>query len=137
MKALTLLSVGGPTSTTAADDATYIQNNYLDDLISQGKEVVMVMHSYSGIPGTESVKGRTRRNIAALGKKGGVVALVYMAAFLISAGQSVVSSLQFGADSIMTFEVNWAGGSIDWRKTDISKSIGRKVILYRSNFQVL
>jgi hypothetical protein len=65
------------------------------------------MHSYGGIPGTESVKGRTRRDIAAQGEKGGVVALVNMAAFLISAGQSVDSSLPDGAASIMTFEVNW------------------------------
>lgn len=137
MKTLTLLSVGGPTSTTAADDATYIQENYLDDLVFQGKEVVVVMHSYGGIPGTESVKGRTRRDIAAQAKKGGVVALVYMAAFLISAGQSVDSSLPDGAASIMTFEVSWAGGCIDWRITDISKSIGREVILHRSNPKVL
>ncbi|KAL3478498.1 alpha/beta-hydrolase [Aspergillus californicus] len=102
---LTLLSAGGPTSTTVADDAAYIQKRYLDDLISQGKEVVVVMHSYAGIPGTDSVKGRTRRDIAAQGRKGGVVALVYMAALLISAGQSVASTLPDGAAaSMMTFE---------------------------------
>jgi hypothetical protein len=82
VKTLTLLSVGGPTSTTVADDAAYIQKNYLDDLNFQGREVVVVMHSYRGTPGTESVKGRTRRDIAVQGKKGGVVALVYMAAFV-------------------------------------------------------
>ncbi|KAJ5598626.1 hypothetical protein N7537_008710 [Penicillium hordei] len=104
VETLTLLSVGGPTSTTVADDAAHIQKRYLDDLISQGKEVVVVMHSYGGIPGTESVKGRTRRDIAAQGRKGGVIALVYMAAFLISAGQSLDSSIPDGAASIMTFE---------------------------------
>jgi pimeloyl-ACP methyl ester carboxylesterase len=106
VETITLLSVGGPTSTTVADDAAYIQKRYLDDLISQEKEVVVVMHSYGGIPGTESVQGRTRRDIAAQGKKGGVVALVYMAAFLISAGQSVDSFLPGGAASIMDFEVS-------------------------------
>lgn len=137
MKTITLLSVGGPTSTTVADDAAYIQKRYLDDLVSQGKKVVVVMHSYGGIPGTESVKGRTRRDIAAQGKKGGVVALVYMAAFLISASQSVDSSLPEGAASIMTFEVSWAGGSIDRKIIYILKYIGRKIILHRSNSQVL
>lgn len=137
METLTLLSVGGPTSTTVADDAAYIQKRYLDDLISQGKEVVVVMHSYGGIPGTESVKGRTRRDMTAQAKKGGVVALIYMAAFLISAGQSVDSSLLDGAASIMTFEVGWAGGSIDWSITDVSASIGREVVLRRSHSQVL
>lgn len=137
METLTLLSVGGPTSTTVSDDAAYIQKRYLDDLISQGKEVVVVMHSYGGIPGTESVKGRTCRDMAAQAKKGGVVALIYMAAFLISAGQSVDSSLPDGAASIMTFEVGWAGGSIDWTITHISASIGREVVLHRSDSQVL
>jgi hypothetical protein len=101
----TLLSAGGPTSTTVADDAAHIQKRYLTGLIAQGKEVVVVMHSYSGIPGTDAVKGHTRKDVAAQGRKGGVVALVYMAAFLIPAGQSVDSSLPGGAASIMTFDV--------------------------------
>ncbi|KAH7111148.1 Alpha/beta hydrolase fold-1 [Dactylonectria estremocensis] len=100
----TLLSAGGPTSTTVADDAAHIQKRYLTGLITQGKEVVVVMHSYSGIPGTDAVKGHTRKDVAAQGRKGGVVALVYMAAFLIPAGQSVDSSLPGGAASIMTFD---------------------------------
>jgi pimeloyl-ACP methyl ester carboxylesterase len=51
VKILTLLSVGGPTSTTVADDAAYIQRN----LISQGKEVVVVMHSYGTIPSVPTI----------------------------------------------------------------------------------
>ncbi|CEL06415.1 hypothetical protein ASPCAL07520 [Aspergillus calidoustus] len=104
VETLTLPSAGGPTSTTVADDAAYIQKRYLDDLIYQGKDVVVVMHSYGGIPGTESVKGRTRKDVAVQDRKGGVVALVYVAAFIISAGQSIDSWLPDGAASIMTFD---------------------------------
>jgi hypothetical protein len=66
------------------------------------------MHSYGSIPGTESVKGRTRKDVAVQDRKGGVVALVYVAAFIISAGQSIDSWLPDGAASIMTFDVSWA-----------------------------
>lgn len=109
VETFTLLSAGGPTSTTVADDAAYIQRKYLDGLVSQGKEVVVVMHSYGGIPGTESIKGHTRKDVAAQDRKGGVVALIYIAAFLISAGQSVDSFLPDGAASIMTFDVCYVG----------------------------
>ncbi|KAL3466967.1 alpha/beta-hydrolase [Aspergillus heterothallicus] len=101
---ITLPSVGGPSSTTAYDDANHIQDKYLSDLVAEGKEVIIVMHSYAGIPGTESVKGFAKRELAAQGKQGGVVAIVYIAAFLVPLGASVASFLPDGLDSFMTLE---------------------------------
>ncbi|KAJ5091386.1 alpha/beta-hydrolase [Penicillium alfredii] len=66
---ITLPSVGGLTSTNAYDDAEHICKTHLNDLVAQGKEVILVMHSYGGIPGTESVKGLARKDIAAQGEK--------------------------------------------------------------------
>ncbi|KAJ5692540.1 alpha/beta-hydrolase [Penicillium macrosclerotiorum] len=86
---MTLLSAGGPVSTTVADDAENIREKHLKNLVAQGKEVVVVMHSYSGIPGTESIKGLARKDLAAQGKKGGVIALVYATAFLVEKGTTV------------------------------------------------
>lgn len=102
---MALLSVGGPTSTTVADDAEDIRQRYLNKFIMEGKEVIIVMHSYSGIPGTESVKGFARKDLAAQGKKGGVVGLIYITAFLIAAGQSVASILGENMEIAMTFDV--------------------------------
>lgn len=85
---ITLPSAGGPTSTTAYDDAEHIRKTYLNDLVAQGKEIIIVMHSYGGIPGTECVKGLARRDLAAQGKNGGVVSLIYLSAFLVPAGES-------------------------------------------------
>ncbi|KAI9039358.1 alpha/beta hydrolase [Aspergillus affinis] len=101
-KTITLLSAGGPASTTVHDDAEYIQKSYLDELVSQGKEVILVLHSYAGVPGTESVKGHARKDLVAQGKKGGVVGLVYLAAFLIPAGASVETIVPGGLDPLMT-----------------------------------
>lgn len=100
-----LLSAGGPVSTTVADDAEHIRQAYLNDLVAQGKEVVVVMHSYAGVPGTESIKGLARKDLAAQGKQGGVVALVYLAAFMLPAGKSVEATVPQGLDPAMTMDV--------------------------------
>ncbi|KAL2832213.1 alpha/beta-hydrolase [Aspergillus pseudoustus] len=101
---ITLPSVGGLASTTAYDDAKHIQDNYLSKLVAGGKEIIIVMHSYAGIPGTESVEGFARKDLAAQGKQGGVVGIVYMAAFLVPPGASVASFLPHGLDHLMTLE---------------------------------
>jgi hypothetical protein len=96
VQTMTLLSAGGPTSTTVADDAEDIRRRILSQL---------VMHSYSRIPNAESVKGFARKDLAAQGKKGGVIRLIYIAAFLITAGQSVASILGEHINEVMTFDV--------------------------------
>ena len=106
VETMTLPSAGGPVSTTVADDAEFIRDGYLNELVAQGKEVVVVMHSYSGIPGTESIKGLARKDLVGQGKQGGVIALVYIAAFLIPAGQSVESASPHGGlDPVVRVEV--------------------------------
>jgi vacuolar-type H+-ATPase subunit F/Vma7 len=105
VQTMTLLSVGGLTSATVADDAEDIRQKYLRKLVTEGKEVIVVMHSYSGIPGTESIKGFAQKDLAAQGKKGGVVGLVYITAFLVAAGASVASILGEYIDFAMTFDV--------------------------------
>lgn len=104
---ITLPSAGGPASTTAYDDAEHIQKTYLNNLVAQGKEVILVMHSYGSIPGTESVKGLARKDLAARGKKGGVVSLIYQSALLVPAGASVESFLPGGLDAYMTTDVSF------------------------------
>ncbi|KAJ5668097.1 uncharacterized protein N7477_006667 [Penicillium maclennaniae] len=105
VESMTLPSAGGPVSTTVADDAEYIRGRYLKELVAQGKEVVMVMHSYSGIPGTESIQGLARKDLEAQGKQGGVVAIVYISAFLMPAGQSLeFASPHKGLDPAVTIE---------------------------------
>ncbi|KAJ6114829.1 alpha/beta-hydrolase [Penicillium sp. IBT 16267x] len=100
---LTLLSAGGPPSTSVAEDAEHIRKT-LEPLIEQGKEVVLALHSYSGVPGSECVKGLTRKELEAQGKKGGIVAMVFVAAFLLPAGQSIDSFLPGGAGGIVKIE---------------------------------
>ncbi|KAF7587439.1 hypothetical protein BBP40_007235 [Aspergillus hancockii] len=106
VETITLPSAGGPTSTTAYDGANYIRETYLNDLVSQGKEVIIVMHSYAGMPGTESVKGLGRKDLALQGKNGGVVGLIYQSTFLVPARASIESFLPSGLDPFMTQDGN-------------------------------
>lgn len=67
------------------DDAAQI-HALLASLADQGKEVVLVMHSYGGMPGTESVKGVSLTERRAQGKPGGVSQLLYVACIIAQVG---------------------------------------------------
>ena len=87
-----LPSVSGKTAATMADDAQAIQA-VTSKVADEGKDVVLILHSYGGVPGTESAHGVTKKELEALGKKGGVVALLYVTAFLVGAGKSLWSTM--------------------------------------------
>ena len=74
-------------------DAKCIQNAIID-LINAGKEVVVVMHSYGGVVGSQAVLeeySKTRRE--ADGLKGGVIQLVFLCSFIIPKGASLATAL--------------------------------------------
>ena len=78
---------------TLVDDATAIRTE-LDRLIEhEGKDVVVIMHSYGGLVGSEAVTeefSRVKRKEKGL--PGGVIHLFYYAAFVLEEGQSVLSA---------------------------------------------
>jgi alpha-beta hydrolase superfamily lysophospholipase len=57
------------------------------DEADRGQDVVVFMHSYGGVVGTESCRGLGKKDREAAGKKGGVVRLIYCAAFLLGEGR--------------------------------------------------
>jgi len=107
VRALRMPSVGGDDTSTMADDAAYIQKT-TSALAAEGKEIILVMHSYGGIPGTQSAKGLLQKERAAEGQRGGIIGLVYLAAFLLPAGQSLASFL---------------GSMPDWVKYNVSIAV--------------
>lgn len=48
---------------------------------NQGRQVIVVLHSYGGLVGAEAVKGLGYKQRKAKGKDGGVTLLVYLAAY--------------------------------------------------------
>ncbi|KAL8836172.1 MAG: hypothetical protein Q9170_003025 [Blastenia crenularia] len=80
-----------PRAQTVATDATFIRQRLLLPVIEAGKEVVVIMHSYSGGPGSVAAKGLSVPERRAAGKAGGVIGLIYISAFIAYEGQTLVS----------------------------------------------
>jgi pimeloyl-ACP methyl ester carboxylesterase len=78
---------------TMQDDAESIKE-VISSVVASGKEVVVVMHSYGGYPGTEATKGLARVDLKKQGKSGGVVALVYVAAWMPALGKTIFELLE-------------------------------------------
>ena len=78
---------------TTQEDSEAIRNNVLLPLIEMGKDVILVMHSYGGSPGSAAAKGLSKTERTASGKEGGIIGLIFVAAFLAGEGESLVSKL--------------------------------------------
>ncbi|PYI09347.1 alpha/beta-hydrolase [Aspergillus sclerotiicarbonarius CBS 121057] len=86
-------SIGAePPSKTLADDVAHLRSE-LVALIEEGKDVVVVLHSYGGVVGSGAVEGLGKAERAQQGKQGGVVLVVYMTAFVLPKGVSLVDML--------------------------------------------
>ena len=78
---------------TMTDDAAHI-HGIVEALANDDKEVIVVMSSYGGIPGTQAVKNMTQKERQEQGKGGGVTGLVYVSALLINEGESSEDSFE-------------------------------------------
>lgn len=92
-KAIELLSANDGTrlpAPTTADDAEHIRQDILSilDDPAEPKDVVLALHSYSGVPGSSAVKGLSKADRLSQGKKTSVISIAYMAAFLLPRGKS-------------------------------------------------
>jgi pimeloyl-ACP methyl ester carboxylesterase len=95
IKPIELRSVGkkpGPLP-TIYDDAAAIASE-LTKLADEGKEIVLVGHSYGGIPISQCMEGLSRAAREKEGKKGGVVRLAYMTALVPAIGTNAVTQME-------------------------------------------
>lgn len=79
---------------TCEMDTQHLLERYLLPLVeNQGKDVLMLMHSYAGMPGAGAATGLSNRVRQRQGKKGGVVGLVMISGFLVPEGLSCAGSM--------------------------------------------
>lgn len=78
---------------TVVTDAAFIRRKLLLPLLEEQKDVLLVMHSYGGCPGSAAAKGLSRRERLAARQAGGIFGLAYISAFLANEGDSLFSSL--------------------------------------------
>lgn len=76
---------------TMYDDAAFIAKE-AERLADEGKDVIIMTHSYGGVPGTESVRGLSKTERQKQGKKGGIVRLAYMTSLVLAVGDSATSA---------------------------------------------
>lgn len=84
-------SVGAEPPTKGMFDDAAAVRTVLEELADQGREIVLVVHSYGGLVGAEAVKGLGYKQRAKENKVGGVALLLYMAAFVAPKGQCILS----------------------------------------------
>lgn len=78
-----------PAHADAANDTSFIVKNYLTPLVDiEGRDVVIFMHSYGGIPGSGAATGWSKETRKKEGQKGGVIGLVHSSGFVLPEGLS-------------------------------------------------
>ncbi|CZR57975.1 uncharacterized protein PAC_07865 [Phialocephala subalpina] len=98
-----------PPNQDFTQDVTAIRKR-LTSLISEGKEIVLVIHSYAGLPGSEACKGLGKKEREAKGEKGGLIRFVCLNAFAMLEGFQPTPRGQYA-------------GFPDWMKIDVENDI--------------
>ncbi|KAK8133532.1 alpha/beta-hydrolase [Apiospora sp. TS-2023a] len=83
-----------PPDSSFDDDVQAVRQVVQRLVEDEGKEVMVLMHSYGGVVGTTALRGLTRQDRETRGQLGGVVHLLYAAAFLLALHQSVRTVVQ-------------------------------------------
>ncbi|KAJ5726193.1 uncharacterized protein N7483_007550 [Penicillium malachiteum] len=86
-------SIGAePPVKTLSDDAISLRE-VLIRLADDGRDIVVVAHSYGGIVASCAVDGLSKQDRVREGKVGGIIRVVYLAAFTLDKGQSLLGML--------------------------------------------
>ena len=90
------LNAKEPLQCTCSLDAESIRQQLLPLIEKDGKEIVMLSHSYGGMPGGGAAYGLSKAFRTQQGDKGGLIGLVYMSSFIVPNGESLKSYLGGG-----------------------------------------
>lgn len=82
-----------PQEATCLADAEAVRKEIFSSMEVDGKDVVVVCHSYGGIPGGGAAYGLSKVARAKTGKKGGVTGLVYVSGFVVPEGSSLLETM--------------------------------------------
>ena len=109
-RAITIPSTGSKTILTSNEPDVAAVREVLEELSNAGKEIIIVAHSYGAIPTCVAVKGLGYQERLKLGQSGGVIRLVFIAAWLLQEGESPPQII--ARNEMVTpwvkFEVSWS-----------------------------
>lgn len=86
------LKSSGNAVTTHLEDTAIVRHALESLIVSEGKNVILVMHSYGGVAGTNAVLGLEAAARQEKGEKGGIIHCLFIAAFLVPKGQSLIGT---------------------------------------------
>jgi pimeloyl-ACP methyl ester carboxylesterase len=93
-------SLVGPWTASWQDDVANI-SAAIEREAALGNEVVLVCHSYGGLPGSEACKGLLVGDYAGNAGKGGVKGVVYVSAVALSRGQEIPEAVKRNPDLLV------------------------------------
>ncbi|PYI10968.1 alpha/beta-hydrolase [Aspergillus sclerotiicarbonarius CBS 121057] len=96
-------------------DVVHIRG-HIQRLVDAGKKVVVVVHSYGGIPSSEAVKGLDWDTRQKNGQAGGVVHLFYCCSFIVPEGKSLIGA--FGGNDLPWFDISEDGLEVNPARPD-------------------
>ncbi|KAL5591138.1 hypothetical protein FOBRF1_014695 [Fusarium oxysporum] len=94
-------------------DAESLRTNLLEPLVKAGKDVILMMHSYGGIYGSQAVQGLSKREREQSGQMGGIVTLIYVAALVPVVGKTAFDMMGMDVKNLPnTVEYNESTGFV-------------------------
>lgn len=97
-----------PPNADLATDTALI-HDYVESLVQAGRQVVAIMHSYGGQVGTNALCGLGFNSHTQRHSPGGVTHLIYMSAFALSEGGSMVGKVkEFGHEHLLPLAFDFA-----------------------------
>jgi pimeloyl-ACP methyl ester carboxylesterase len=81
-----------PPKKDMSDDVAHVRSS-ITKLADEGHNVVVVMHSYGGVPGSSAAEGLLASQRSKEGKMGGITHMVYCTAFALPQGVSLMNAL--------------------------------------------
>ncbi|RYC78902.1 hypothetical protein BFJ63_vAg18223 [Fusarium oxysporum f. sp. narcissi] len=108
---------------TVIGDAASLRTNLLVPLVEAGKDIIVMMHSYGGMYGSQAVQGLSKRERQQSGKKGGVVSLVYVSAVTPVEGKTTLDMMGTDAQHLPSW--------VDYNESmGFVKFTGAKEVMY-------
>lgn len=83
---------GTPGKVGLHEDAAVVRAE-IKKLVDQGKDVILVMHSYGGLVGSQAVEGFGKASRKQHGLSGGVIHMAFITAFLLPEGSSLAAAI--------------------------------------------
>ena len=95
------------TTVTVDVDIAFVRNDVLAPLLAEGKDIVLLCHSYGGTYGAAAVQGLSKKERATKGKSGGIIGIIYIASFCNEPGESALQTMGLGAEA-----PDWVGPTV-------------------------